>query len=465
MAAVTHWTLQESMIMIRKRLELLASGRTDKVYEQVSEYLAMEHNIFKSAVACTTRFNNLLKSYRTCVKRMEAGGNGRIRFPYFDVFHQYYGTSASTEEDPPGKCKNELLLEDGFDNEVGDDVNLAEDHPILPDNIDFTIPVSGTNRTSMDDEPVRKELTSTLTASQDLQDLKVRLMKQKLLYYTNQNMILRMKQNHYKQKDQERVRKQLFSSEILKILRGIQNCLKNFPPSKEPTEKKPTEVPEPIKVEHIQPIKEKDPPKPPPVELKPAPPEHIQSETEPEPTLDGEEEEEEEEEEPEPMESDSGMLPVYEESEGEAEAGGEEEEEDEEEEAEEEEEEVEEIKEIHKSPDEAMVKVKHNIFPPWNRIQTVLLIKIHCDLRPKFNGHNLFECVSNKLIELNVNRTSRDCRIRWNNLFRTYRECRLRLKANAAAPVKFEYFQDIDSYFKERPCEELGGMQNNVSSV
>lgn len=428
----SSWSVEETNLLIRKRLEMFGCARSDKVYDQISLWLAEEHNAFKNAAACQTRFNNVLKTYRTCVKRLNTGGLvSKMRFPFFDTFHEYYtklpaqqqhqqveSSGGSSGESPAGsKCKSEIFLEDIFEDSSYVDGGLADPtgpsvESMLMDSMhtDVEYPGGDSPQNRGDDE-----LTTSLTATNGgtVEDLKLRLMEQKLLYYTNQNMLLQMKQVHYRQKEQDRARGQLMAEEILRVLKGIHSCLKKTADLRV-TRKEPETKPIPVK------LKEKPDQKP--SELK-----------ENDEQLEEEEAEEEEVEEPE-----SGGLHLYVESD---------EDEDEEENG----------MEVASSPEQRNVKkevgrlkVRKNIFPAWNRIQTVLLIKIHCDLRPKFKGYNLFECVSNKLIELHINRTPRDCRTRWNNLFRTYKDCRMRLRVNEKAAVKFEYFDDIDAYFKDK---------------
>lgn len=436
----SNWSTEETNLLIQKRLEMFSLARSDKVYDQISMWLADEHQIYKNAAACQTRFNNVLKTYRSCVKRLNTGGLiSKMRFPFFDIFHEYYTrqqggggggveSSGSSGESPGGsKCKSEIFLEDMFeDSSYVDGNGLGGADPtgpsvesMLMDSMHTDVDFQG------GDSPQDRgddELTTSLTATNGgtVEDLKLRLMEQKLLYYTNQNMLLQMKQVHYRQKEQDRARSQLMAEEILRVLKGIHSCLKKTADLRV-TRKEPESKPIPA----AQIPEEPEFPKP---ELK------DQDEQ-----LEEEEAEEEELEEPEP-----GGLQLYVESD-----------EDEDEEL------VEEngmevqtaTTTTEASPKKAEVgrlKVRKNIFPPWNRIQTVLLIKIHCDLRPKFKGYNLFECVSNKLIELHINRTPRDCRVRWNNLFRTYKDCRMRLRVNEKAAVKFEYFDEIDAYFKDK---------------
>lgn len=43
-----NWTIDETNLMIRKRLELLGCARSDKVYDQISNYLSEEHNYYVS---------------------------------------------------------------------------------------------------------------------------------------------------------------------------------------------------------------------------------------------------------------------------------------------------------------------------------------------------------------------------------------------------------------------------------
>ncbi|XP_062550580.1 uncharacterized protein LOC134215390 [Armigeres subalbatus] len=431
-----NWGIEETNLMIRKRLELLGCARSDKVYDQISNYLAENHNYYKNAAACQTRFNNLLKTYRSCIKRQATGGKVcKVRFPFFDTFHQYYGTMNVSVDNGTNKCKTEIFFDDlfadcsyavdgGGGGGGGGDVDggLMEGDSMMMDSTQTgdEYVESPEDQHGQDGE---EELTTSLTVNNGLDDLKLRLMEQKLLYYTNQNMLLQIKQEHYRQKDQDRARGQLMAEEILRVLRGIHTCLKKSLEVKVVPQqmKKPTENSAPSKGESI------------PVEPK------VKDDI-----VDEEEEAEEEEE----ADCSSSVMPV------DVESGDEEEEEEEEEfngdgqsgsggSSE----------EVIKKPELPRLKVRKNIFPAWNRIQTVLLIKIHCDLRPKFKGYNLFECVSNKLIELHINRTPRDCRTRWNNLFRSYKECRSRLRVNDKAPVKFEYFDEIDAYYKD--CQFL----------
>ncbi|XP_053681843.1 uncharacterized protein LOC128732587 [Sabethes cyaneus] len=432
------WSIEESNLLIRKRMELFGCSRQDKVYDQISSYLARKHNIAKNAAACQTRFNNLLKTYRTCVKRMESGGNPKMRFPFFDLFHQHYSQLVKASDDAASsKCKSEIFDMDTFEDSSfadvsGEEAGLLMDSMQQPTTDDCESPeIQHPHQQQQQQRQAlaEDELTTSLTATNGLEDLKQRLMEQKLLYYTNQNMLLHLKQEHYRHKDNERARAHLLFEEILRVLKGVHSCLrKNFEDKvSEKIEEKISHVVEP------EPLKEVK----------------IQREEEPFPV-----EEEEVEEEEETEAGGTFLAPVYGETD--------------EEEIEEEEEyspcgpsgvggesSSQEQQQMNKSFEVGRLKVRKNIFPPWNRIQTVLLIKIHCDLRPKFRGYNLFECVSNKLIELHINRTPRDCRTRWNNLFRTYKECRMRLKQNDKACVKFEYFDDIDSYFKDKDFSAL----------
>ncbi|XP_055526077.1 uncharacterized protein LOC129718894 isoform X2 [Wyeomyia smithii] len=415
----SHWSVEETNLLIRKRMELFGCSRQDKVYDQISLFLARKHNVVRNAAACQTRFNNLLKTYRTCVRRMETGGSTtKMRFPFFDVFHQHYSQLEKAGDDAASsKCKSEVFDMDTFEDSSfadvsGDDGGLLMDAMQQQQTEDCGSPESHHHHQQR--QPMAEdELTTSLTATNGLEDLKQRLMEQKLLYYTNQNMLLHIKQEHYRHKDSERARAHLLVEEILRVLKGIHSCLKaNF-------EDKVSE-----KIEPKQPSAEPEPLK----EVK------VQREEEPFPVE--EEEVEEEEEEEEEIEEEEEYAPC---GEVPSAVGGE----------------SSSQEPVGKAYEVGRLKVRNNIFPPWNRIQTVLLIKIHCDLRPKFRGYNLFECVSNKLIELHINRTPRDCRIRWNNLFRTYKDCRMRLRQNDKACIKFEYFDDIDSYFKDKEVSAL----------
>ncbi|EDS43639.1 conserved hypothetical protein [Culex quinquefasciatus] len=429
----SSWSTEETNLLIRKRLEMFGCARSDKVYDQISLWLAEEHNFYKNAAACQTRFNNVLKTYRSCVKRVNSGGFlCKIRFPFFDIFHEYYSkqqeggggveSSASSGESPAGsKCKSEIFLEDMFEDSsygggggLGDPTGPSVESMLMDSmhtDVDFH---SGDSPQDRGDD----ELTTSLTATNGgtVEDLKLRLMEQKLLYYTNQNMLLQMKQVHYRQKEQDRARGQLMAEEILRVLKGIHSCLKKTSELRV-TQKDPESKPLPVQI--------------------PEEPDRKPDLKEQDEQLEEEEAEEEELEEPE-----AGGLHLYVESDEDDDVVVEENGMD--------------VQQPPSSPERTAkkevgrLKVRKNIFPPWNRIQTVLLIKIHCDLRPKFKGYNLFECVSNKLIELHINRTPRDCRTRWNNLFRTYKDCRSRLRVNEKAAVKFEYFDEIDAYFKDK---------------
>ncbi|XP_065076341.1 uncharacterized protein LOC135699940 [Ochlerotatus camptorhynchus] len=376
-----EWTVEETTLLIQKRLEMFRGARSDKVYDQISDYLVQKHNIHKNASACQSRFNNVLKTYRLCVKRLTKDSNSirKMRFPFFDIFHQYY-TNKTDEENASSKCKSEIFLVDIYEDSDGE-----EGGSMMIDS----------RQTDIQNE---HDGHAELTANNGLNDLKLRLMEQKLLYYTNQNMLQQVKQEHYRQEEQERAREQLTDEEIQKVLRGIHSCL----------------------------IKSQD------VKIVPPPTKKVDDKVAPQlekPKITKE------------MEGVSLVIPIEVESGEEVEdefngeawsasAGSSE--------------------EVINKAEKARLKVRKNIFPAWNRIQTVLLIKIHCDLRPKFKGFNLFECISNKLIELHINRTPRDCRTRWNNLFRSYKECRSRLQLNGKAVVKFEYFDEIDAYYKDQ---------------
>lgn len=333
---------------------------------------------------------------------MENGGKVcKMRFPYFDTFHQYYA-NIPVGDNASSKCKSEIFLDDIFEDSsfavdggggcggVGDggDMEIEAARVAAMDSMmmDSTqtedeYVESPDNQHEHDGVGEEEELTTSLTVNNGLDDLKLRLMEQKLLYYTNQNMLLQMKQEHYRQKEQDRARSQLMAEEILKVLRGIHSCLKKslevkiVPPSaaKNSAAAAADKVGPPVTVEN-----------------KPEDATKIKD--------DIMEEEEEAEEEEEEVEGSSSVVPI------EVESGEEEEDEDDEEfngdaqsgsggSSE----------EVVKKPEMPRLKVRKNIFPAWNRIQTVLLIKIHCDLRPKFQGYNLFECVSNKLIELHIN--------------------------------------------------------------
>ncbi|XP_058443254.1 uncharacterized protein LOC131425393 isoform X2 [Malaya genurostris] len=431
---MSNWSIEETNLLIRKRLELFGCSRQDKIYDHISSYLAEKHNYVRNAAACQTRFNNLLKTYRSCVKRMETGGlTTKMRFPYFDTFHEHYGQLVRAgDETASNKCKSEIFLDDIFEDssfaDAGDD---NRDGGLLMDSMQTENCESPESQRRLRPQHAQlgdDELTTSLTVTNGVEDLKIRLMEQKLLYYTNQNMLLQIKQEHYRQKEHERARTKLLAEEILKVLKGIHACLTKGAGFK-PTEKIPIVQRKSEPESEVKVVKE--------VKM---------LEEEPFPA------EEEEVEEEEEAESGGPLAPTYGESDDE--------------EVEEEEEYNptadtqpgaggESSQDVGKTFEMGRLKVRKNIFPPWNRIQTVLLIKIHCDLRPKFRGFNLFECVSNKLIELHINRTPRDCRTRWNNLFRSYKDCRMRLKLNDKACVKFEYFDDIDAYFKDKDFSAL----------
>ncbi|XP_058826092.1 uncharacterized protein LOC131686008 [Topomyia yanbarensis] len=429
----SSWSIEETNLLIRKRLELFGCSQQHKVYEYISAYLAQKHNYVRNAAACQTRFNNSLKTYRTCLKRMETGGQTtKMRFPYFDTFHQHYSklVKAGDVETASNKCKSEIFLDDIYEDSSFADAGGDGGEGLLMDSMqteNCESPESARRFRSQQAQLGDEELTTSLTATNGVEDLKLRLMEQKLLYYTNQNMLLQMKQEHYRQKEHERARTKLLAEEILKVLKGIHTCLTKSVGSKA-TEKTPVvqREPEPeLKVLKEVKILDEEP--------FPVDEEEVEEEEEAEsggplaPTY-GESDEEEVEEEEEYNASAAEIQPG---------GGGES------------------SQEVGKTFEVGRLKVRKNIFPPWNRIQTVLLIKIHCDLRPKFRGYNLFECVSNKLIELHINRTPRDCRTRWNNLFRSYKDCRMRLKLNDKASVKFEYFDDIDAYFKDKDFSAL----------
>lgn len=230
-----------------------------------------------------------------------------MRFPFFDMFHKHYANPTDTDN-ADDKCKSEISLDDIFeDNPYALDAEKDHESPSIQDELNGD-----------------SELRPWPGVDRRLDDLKLRLMEQKLLYFTNQNMLLQDQQHRHLQKQQELARAQLTNEKIPKVLRGIHSCLAKI-----------------LDVKIVPPSAEK-----------------IASD----------------------KDTFSLILPTdvksCEDGKGEK---------------------------VIKQPEMGRLKVRKNIFPAWNRIQTVLLIKIHCDLRPKFKGFNLFECISSKLIELHIN--------------------------------------------------------------
>lgn len=45
----SSWSTEETNLLIRKRLEMFGCARSDKVYDQISLWLAEEHNFYVSA--------------------------------------------------------------------------------------------------------------------------------------------------------------------------------------------------------------------------------------------------------------------------------------------------------------------------------------------------------------------------------------------------------------------------------
>lgn len=353
----SDWTPEETRLLIQKRLKLFGCARSSRIYDQISDYLYQKHNICQNPSSCQSRFNNLLKTYRVWVKRLEkdADSRSRMRFPFFDMFHQYY-TNPPDKDDEEVKWKSVISLDDTFeDSSCSLDAEKDHESPPIQNELDKDA-----------------ELGPWMGVDRGLDDLKMRLMEQKLLYFTNQNMLLQDQQHLHQQQQQERARDHLTNEKIPKVLRRINSCLAKNPA----------------------------------IKIVPPSAEKIAS-----------------------IEDPSSLVVPTDVKSCEAGKG----------------------EKVVKKPKRVRLKVRKNTAPAWNRIQTVLLIKIHCDLRPTFKEFNLFECISNKLKELHINRTRRDCRTRWNNLLRSYRDCRLRQELNDKAAVKFEYFDEIHAYYKDRP--------------
>lgn len=45
----SSWSTEETNLLIRKRLEMFGCARSDKVYDQISLWLAEEHNFYVSS--------------------------------------------------------------------------------------------------------------------------------------------------------------------------------------------------------------------------------------------------------------------------------------------------------------------------------------------------------------------------------------------------------------------------------
>ncbi|XP_055585904.1 uncharacterized protein LOC129738673 isoform X2 [Uranotaenia lowii] len=286
------------------------------------------------------------------------------------------------------------------------------------------------NKTSIQSQHPHTTLDCSQTANHDLKN---KLMEQKLLYYTNQNKLLQMKQDHYRQKEEDRVQNKQISSEILTVLKDIRSFLKNCPKISEKN------ILDPSHVESRKPNASENPPNLLPVEIEPEPQKLVspEIETEAEPTLNGEVKQE-------PMAlllNDSGMEPVFEEtvSKNQQEMNVEEENI------------KEEIKIRKLIGVRSSLRERKHVFPAWNRIETVLLIKIYYNLKSMCRGRQLFSSISNKLMELNIQRHPRDCSLKWKTLIRSYREAR----ANPSERIRFEYFDDIDAHFKKVQSEEV----------
>lgn len=47
--STSNWSIEETHLLIRKRLELFGCARSDKVYDQISNYLAQKHKFYVSS--------------------------------------------------------------------------------------------------------------------------------------------------------------------------------------------------------------------------------------------------------------------------------------------------------------------------------------------------------------------------------------------------------------------------------